>query len=89
MPKSGPRLWIFAVTIATAVTLVSGYLLRLRYPALIADPIAQAIGFTLGFVLGWPWFKRNNPEQLKFGPFLTFVAALAVIIAVIRIRYIS
>ncbi len=89
MPESGFRLWLVAVTIATAVTVVTGYLLRMRFPAAVADPIAQAIGFTLIFVLGWPWFRRNSPERLNFGVFFAFVSALAIIIAVVRIKYVS
>jgi hypothetical protein len=87
MPQSGFRLWLTAVTIATTIVLVAGYLLRLRYPASIADPIAQAIGFTMSFVVAWPWFRAHNVRRLSFPTYLVVISTLAVLMAIVRIRY--
>lgn len=90
MPTTGFRLWFTIVVIATAVTLIVGWALRLTLAPQLADPVAQAIGFTLSFALGWPWIRRQNPsERLTFPAFITFVAAIAVLMVVVRVRYIG
>jgi putative flippase GtrA len=83
----GFRLWLFVLLIGTAVTVLLGFVLRNQWPAAIADPIAQAIGFTVSFLLAWPWFRSRSDERLKFPAFAAFVTAVAVVMAFIRIQY--
>jgi hypothetical protein len=89
MAQSGFRLWLMAVIAATGVVLVIGHLLRMRFPASTADPIAQAIGFTTSFAVAWPWFRAHNPRQLSFPIHFGVIAALAFVIAIVRIRYVA
>jgi putative flippase GtrA len=89
MAQSGFRLWVLAVAIAAAVTLITGHFLRMRLPGSTADAIAQAIGFTTSFIVAWPWFRAHNPRRLSFVAYLAVVAALALITAVLRIRYLA
>ena len=88
MPRSGLRLWLFILLIGTAVTVLSGFMLRNQWPAAVADPVAQAIGFTVSFLLAWPWFRERSDERVRFPAFAGFVAAIAIVMAFVRIQYI-
>ena len=90
MPTTGVRLWFTIVVIATTVTLIVGWALRLTLAPQLADPVAQAIGFTVSFALGWPWIHSHDTSgRLRFPAFMTFVAAIAVLMVVVRVRYIG
>lgn len=88
MPKSGARLWWFTLVICTAVAVALGYGLRLRWPAGIADPIAQAVALTLSFALCWPWLKDRG-ARVSFPALMAFVSSVAFLIVVLRIRFLQ
>jgi hypothetical protein len=88
MPTSGFRLWLVVLVVATAVTVLLGYGLRLHWPPATADPAAQAAGFVTALLLAWPWFKRRSQDRLKLPVFAAFVVSIAILLAVLRIEFI-
>ena len=89
MPRTAFKIWFLAILVSTAAIIVVSLVLRTQLDARVADPIAQAVGFTAMFALAWPWLQQRNRDPLRFSVFIMTVVSIAVIIATFRIKFLS